>query len=416
MAAKFGAKNTQKIVDDAKRSFAKQELTTVKMIDNADLIDNPANSEDVSYTADLEASIQAIGFVDPLDVTPLDNGKYMIVSGHRRRATGVKLGMDVFPCLVHNFASKDDMENWLLYLNNYRDTAKDPLLFMRRALSTKAYLERTNFDGSIRNEIARRLGLSTKQADRYLALAKIITPIHVWVSDESVSVSSVHPLASHTPEEQAEIYDIMKVAKESGTDLTRDVVKRIVDAYRAGRKSWAAVLEYHGTEAKENDLANGLFANSTVPEHDTISYDDESASNRNDEIRREHDEIAEEYDKMDADEEEFTHGEENDIADFDTATSKRQKEVTEIDQSEKVIKALKTLNDSVNEIYSFSSESDAKNAVLVMNATICQLLDEMHDIIENYNVGAQTAKRYGGQILDKLTENDFVFDPFNKHA
>ena len=40
------------------------------MISNDDLLDNPKNAEDITDTADLEASIQEIGFVDPIDVTP----------------------------------------------------------------------------------------------------------------------------------------------------------------------------------------------------------------------------------------------------------------------------------------------------------------------------------------------------------
>lgn len=415
MAAKFGAKNTQKIVEDAKKAFAKQAITTVKMIDNENLLDNPKNNEDISYTDDLEASIKEIGFVDPLDVTQLEDGKYMIVSGHRRRATGVKLGYTTFPCIVHDFASDDDIENWLLFLNNYRDSKKDPLLFMRRVLATRAYLEKTNFKGSFREEIARRLGLSVATVDRYAALADMIEPIQAMVQHGDVDYSNVFPIRKHKDsiEEQEEIYNIMKVALESGVELSRDVVSRIVKAYREGRKTWAAVQDFHETTKSDDSLANGLFANATAPDRDNAPSEDASAPNRNDEIRRERNEVAEEYDKMDAEQEEFTHSEENDVADFDKATSKRKKEVTEIDQSEKVLNALQTLNDSVNEIYNFSSDSAAKNAVSVMNATICQLLDEMYSIIDKYNIGASTAKRYGGQILDKLTENDFVFDPFN---
>ena len=59
----------------------------------------------------------------------------MIVSGHRRRASGVKLGYTEFPCLVHE-------------------------------------------------EISRRLGISRKTVFAYLALGKLISPIQQLVRDD----------------------------------------------------------------------------------------------------------------------------------------------------------------------------------------------------------------------------------------
>lgn len=422
MVAKFGAKNTQKIFEDAKKATerATAKVTVVKMLDTDNLIDNPKNTEDVSYTDDLEASIREIGFVDPLDVTDfgMEDGKYMIVSGHRRRATGVKLGISMFPCVIHNFQSEEEIENWLLFLNNYRDTAKDPLLFMRRVLATNAYLERVNFKGSKREEISRRLGISVQSVDRFFAVAKLISPIQAMISREDLNYSCAVPIAKYEPEQQQEIYEILNTAFGAGVELTRPVVKHIADAYGAGRKTWAAVQDYHEA-AKKDDLANGLFANATAPVRDTASDDDESTPNRNDEIRRERDEIAEEYDKMDAEQEqssaESSHGEESDVSDFEKATSKRKKEVTETEQSKNVLKALNDLNSAFNEVYTFESDDEAKTALTTMNATVCMLLDEMQSILAQHTaVNGSVAKRFGGQIYDKLVENGFAFDPSRK--
>ncbi len=47
------------------------------------------------------------------------------------------------PCIGHNFQSDADIENWLLLLNSYRDSEKDPLLFMRRCKATEAWGKRS---------------------------------------------------------------------------------------------------------------------------------------------------------------------------------------------------------------------------------------------------------------------------------
>lgn len=59
-----------KSVAAAKEANKNNKTAFVKMISNDDLLDNPKNAEDITDTADLEASIQEIGFVDPIDVTP----------------------------------------------------------------------------------------------------------------------------------------------------------------------------------------------------------------------------------------------------------------------------------------------------------------------------------------------------------
>lgn len=417
---KFGTANSAKTFSAAKAATEKANVTVVMMIDNANLVDNPANNEDVSYTADLEASIREIGFVDPIDVTAYgqDDGKYMIISGHRRRATGVKLGITSFPCIVHNFQSDADIENWLLLLNSYRDSEKDPLLFMRRCKATEAYLNRIGFDGSIRTEIARRLGLSAQQTDRYLALSKVITPVHELIRKELVGVSSVVPLATHTPEEQAEIYDIMTVASGIGVELTRGLVKKIVDAYRNGCRSWAAVSEFKESKKDEsNDLANGLFADAiSATTSSAGTTDDEKKHDRNSEVRREFDPIAAEADRMDAAasdvdfDEEVTHGEDSEFGCEDKPVPKsksEKKEKTDFDRADDVLAALQNINDACNSVYSFRNDMDAKNALRTMQSTICQIVDEMLMIADEHK--AQSIKvQLGGLIYEKLVENGFL--------
>jgi len=105
-----------------------------KLIDNSALIDYPNNGEDILYTADLENSINELGFTDPIEVTDykMPDGQYMILSGHRRRAAGVKCGMTLFPCIIKTFENEKDIQNNVLLANSQRDSEKDPLLYCNR--------------------------------------------------------------------------------------------------------------------------------------------------------------------------------------------------------------------------------------------------------------------------------------------
>lgn len=298
-----------KTVSAAKEATKNNKVTFVKMIDNADLIDNPLNSEDITDTADLEASIREIGFVDPIDVTQYGapTGKYMIVSGHRRRATGVKLGMTEFPCIIHDFTDEADVENWLLYLNNYRDSSKDPLLYMRRCQAIKAYLEKS-FVGNIHEEIARRLGITRKTVFQYLAIGKLIESLQLLVKNGDVGVTSVQPIAQLDPEDQLIVYNIMSDAKENGAELTRSLVKRICDRYADGCRSWA---EFSAESEQPYLIKREPATEDTAPDPDfaglgvhqefvsPASSDSGREGDRNSEVRREFDPIAAEQDAMD---------------------------------------------------------------------------------------------------------------------
>ena len=235
MAKNFGSAGSAKTIKEvAKASAEKAQVIVVKMINNNNLHDYPNNREDVTDTADLENSIKEIGFTDPIEVTSFgqNEGEYMIVSGHRRRSAGVKCGMEAFPCIVKPFNSQNEVENYVLLANSQRDSAKDPLLFCKRYKMHEEYLKEAGFKGKMRDEIAKRLGISTPQADRYNTMNKVILPVWDMVRDEVVGMSSVLPMASHSEDEQAEIYNIMQEALKKGVTLTRDTVKMIVEKYR----------------------------------------------------------------------------------------------------------------------------------------------------------------------------------------
>jgi hypothetical protein len=101
------------------------------------------------------------------------------------------------------------------------------------------HLKSINFQGSIREEIAKRLGISVQQADRYNQMNKIIMPVWDLVRDNLVGMSSVLPMAVLKQKEQQNIFEILQKYIsphgedfESGTELTREKVKEIIDNYK----------------------------------------------------------------------------------------------------------------------------------------------------------------------------------------
>lgn len=415
MAKNFGKANSAKIIKDAARATNENaNVIQLKTIDNENLVDFPKNHEDCDNTTDLENSMKELGFTDPIEVTAfgMEEGKYTIVSGHRRRTAGVKVGMVSFPCVIKTFDNEHDMRNYVLLANNHRDTAKDPLLYCKRYKMHEEYLKESDFKGSVREEIAKRLGISSQQADRYNQFNKIILPVWDMVRDEVVGMSSVLPMATHTAEEQAEILKIFEEYIAQGGKLTRDVCDRLIKGYREGKKTFAEIEQIEissgkGEQVRDSGLPLNGFINTEPSE-----TKDPSERNRNDEIRREYDPMnplnekdqyaderltAEDYETIEA----VSKAGAEEGTELDTNKEKEKKPpLTEDEKKAKrgieIGKHLEALEKCFNEFYTFESEEAAELTMRTMSSSVKLILEELNYIGEDY-------KRTG--LLQELFED-----------
>jgi hypothetical protein len=404
MAKNFGNAGSMKAVANAKKvEQEKAQVVALQNISNDNLIDNPKNGEDISFTADLEESMKQNGFTDPMEVTDfgMDNGKYMILSGHRRRMAGVKVfGKEFFfPCIVRHFDNAEQVQNYTLMANAQRDSAKDPCLFCARYKLHEEYLESIGFKGSKREEIAKRLGISAQQADRYNNMNKIILPVWDMVRAEIVGISSVQPMAKHTKEEQLVIYNIMQSAVDKGVNLSRDTVKKIVDGFREGKTTWEEIADM----PRDSGLPLNGFADSEPSE----SRDNGESGNRNDEVNREHDPIADELDAMNEAEREWN---ENQQENEDEAEEKEKHEPTPEEKAlklgEDIAKQLAKLDTSLQDIWKCKDKESAVDIVINMKSTMLALVDEMVRVSDDWEINEEADKA--------LTEIVEAVELFNK--
>jgi len=380
----------------AKASAEKANVLTVRMIPDGNLVDFPSNGEDVENTSDLEYSIAKLGFTDPIEVTAFEQpeGQFMIVSGHRRRVAGRKCGISLFPCIVKPFDNAADVHNYALLSNSQRDSAKDPLLFCKRYTMHEFYLKNNGFDGNIRDEIARRLGVSVQQADRYKAMNNVIPSVWEMVRKELVGMSSVLPLATFSVAKQKEIVVIMEECLDLGNALTRSEVKLIVECYKAGMRtydvdaiSWA---EAGGAEGEDEEYEEHELRDSGLPLNSYVSTEPgESSSsgsgNRNSEMRREFDPIAANADAMDADKARWDASCEAFEKNFENINSDTQEEQENDTKNllESEVKLLKTFVDSLRVCITenaFKSDEDAGDALHTLADVVVNVIEIMKSI------------------------------------
>ena len=399
MAKNFGKAGSAKTINDvAKASAIKAQVVVLKNIADENLVDYEHNNEDVSDLADLVQSMTENGFTDPLEVTDfgMEVGKFTIVSGHRRRMAGRKMGYESFPCIVRNFNNEIEVKNYVLFANSQRDSSKDPLLFCKRYKMHEEYLKEAGFEGKIREEIAKRLGISVAQADRYNTMNKIILPVWDMIRKEIVGMSSVLPMASHTVKEQEEIYVIMQEALKNDTLLTRDTVKLIIENYRNGKKEWAEIANL------PRDSGKPLSINiNTEPSESR----EEKEYDRNDEVNRGYDPINAELDKMDADrkkweEEQTTEREEVQEEDEKNKLTGEEKQIK---RAKDILKELEKLNTLLSDVYTFESDENGEETMLNMSSTFVVIIDEMYNIARECN-RIDLFKKLVNEMKGKLKE------------
>lgn len=410
MAVNFKNAGSLKTIENTKKvEQEKAQVVALQYIRNENLIDNPKNGEDISQTADLEESMKQNGFTDPMEVTDFNmpDGKYMILSGHRRRAAGVKVfgGEYAFPCIVRHFNTAEEVQNYTLMANAQRDSAKDPCLFCARYKMHEQYLESIGFKGSKREEIAKRLGISVQQADRYNKMNDVILPVWDMVRAEIVAMSSVVALASRSESEQFEILGIMQEALAKDVTLTRDTMKSIVDGHKVGKKTWAAVA---GIPRDSGLPLNSIFNT------DSGETKEPKTNDRRDEGYVGYDPIAAEYDAIDEEKKQWEQ-EQAEAAeqsqDVETETEEKGgAEKHKLTPEEKKLKLgadiaqqLHKLDSSLQNVWKCEDSEKAKEMVINMESVVQALIDEMHRVSEDWDM-ADEFKSSMGAIESALAQ------------
>lgn len=71
------------------------------------------------------ASIKDKGILTPLTATPIDDGFYQIISGHRRKKGALLAGLSEVPCIIKKYDNEAEMKLEFLMYNLQREKSKD---------------------------------------------------------------------------------------------------------------------------------------------------------------------------------------------------------------------------------------------------------------------------------------------------
>ncbi len=189
-------------------------MSFIKNVPMQDLIAAPENPFKVTMDSEMERLIESIaesGIIAPPVVRPMENGKYEIVSGHRRKAACEYLGMKVVPCVVKEL----DKNEALIFLVD-SNLQRENILPSEKAFAYKLKMDALNRQGKRSDltfsqvgkkinsyeEAAKESGDSRNQIHRYIRLTHLIPELLQMVDEKRIALTPAVELSYLQPEEQ----------------------------------------------------------------------------------------------------------------------------------------------------------------------------------------------------------------------
>ena len=187
---------TQETRDDEQKE--KVESIDISLID--DFKEHPFKVIENDELKSLEESIQTSGVLSPVIVRPKDDGRYEMISGHRRKFACNKLGIETIPCLVKNLT--DDEATIFMVDSNLQ---REKLLPSEKAFAYKMKYEALKHQGTslpqdttlrpvgtkLRSDsiLAEEVNESARQIQRYIRLTNLVPELLEMVDNAECGLS-----------------------------------------------------------------------------------------------------------------------------------------------------------------------------------------------------------------------------------
>lgn len=209
--------------------------------------DHPFKMRNGEENEQLLESIRCQGTIEPLIVRPIDDGKYEIVSGHRRYSACVELGIANIPVIVRNLTNEQAI-SMMVDANIHREN----ILPSEKAFAYKMKLDAIKSQG-IRTDLtfsqpAKRLnsseviassfGIGKDTLYRYIRLTELIPSLLKLVDEGKIALTPAVELSYLTKEEQ---HNLMSEIEYSLSTPSLSQAQRMRSLSRQGRLSKDAI-------------------------------------------------------------------------------------------------------------------------------------------------------------------------------
>ncbi len=223
-------------VDDMSKLDTPEQITRIPL----DLIDpDPANFYSLEGIEDLAANIETVGLLDAPRVRPGENGRYVVVSGHRRRAACMLIrdgGNPMFdnglPCIIELGEAGETMrELRMIFANSATRIMSQADLSKQAERVTELLYELKKqgfeFSGRMRAHVAAACQVSESKIARWHAIRENLIPVLLGKFDAGhLNEAAAYRLSQEAPETQENVWRSCGI---SISGVSADSVSAIID-------------------------------------------------------------------------------------------------------------------------------------------------------------------------------------------
>lgn len=205
---------------EEERNNAKLEkVVDIKINDIDDFPDHPFKVIENDEMYNMSESIKENGVLVPVLVRPKENGRYEMVSGHRRKFASELANKETIPCILRELT--DDEAVIIMVDSNLQ---REEILPSEKAFAYKMKLEALNHQGK-RNDLtlcqvgtklrsnemlAEGVEDSARQVQRFIRFTELISELLELVDDKQIALSPAVELSFLKDEEQYAVLDCIE--------------------------------------------------------------------------------------------------------------------------------------------------------------------------------------------------------------
>ena len=199
---------TQEMRDEAKL----EKVQNIPLEDLQPFENHPYKVADDEEMKQMIESIERVGTISPALARPLDNGKYELISGHRRMAACKALGLETMPVIVRDMTD-DEAVITMADANLQRET----ILPSEKAFAYKMKMEALKHQGRTSGQLVQKWSRenisdteSGRQVQRFIRLTELIPQLLEMVDEKKIAFNIGVELSYLQKDEQKDLLDTIE--------------------------------------------------------------------------------------------------------------------------------------------------------------------------------------------------------------
>ena len=258
--------------DESREDLKRERLMEIPISEIRDFPDHPYKVKDDEAMLELVESIRTRGLIQPVLVRPVEDGKYEMVSGHRRKRAFELANIEKIPARVMEL-TRDEAILSMVDSNLQRDE----ILPSEKAFAFKMRLEamkrqagrpsKNNYSPVANNlpktssaELAEAVGESKDQIYRYIRLTNLVPAMLDLVDDKKIAMRPAVEISYLTPEEQENLADAIDAEQCTPSHDQTLRMKRFSQEGKLTKEAIEAIM----SEEKPNQREKSPFRDSRI--------------------------------------------------------------------------------------------------------------------------------------------------------